>query len=125
MISQLGQVMLYVEDLAKSAAFWTEILGFEVRARAEQGSGFHWIEVAPGQEAATTLVLHSREAVSKMAPELNLGTPSLMFFTPSVETLREALAGKGVTVGPVVARPDGKVFNFSDNEGHYFAVAER
>lgn len=123
-LSQLGQVMLYVHDQDACATFWTQTLGFAEVGRFDSGTGFRWIEVAP-TGAGTSLVLHSKEAVAKMAPELNLGAPSLMFFTGSVDQLRDTLVAKGVTVGPVVNRPDGKVFNFSDIEGNYFAVLER
>jgi lactoylglutathione lyase len=125
LISRLGQVMLYVSDQDKCAEFWTKTLGFYEVARFDSGTGFKWIEVAPPAKPGATIVLHNKEAVAKMAPELNLGTPSLMFFTPSADKLREDLSTKGVKVGPIDLRPDGKVFNFSDIEGNYFAVLER
>ena len=56
-----------------------------------------------------------QEAVAKMAPELHLGTPSRMFFAPSVQALKDEL----------VDMPQGRVFNFADPEGNYFAVMER
>lgn len=124
-ISSLGQVMLYVKDQDACAQFWTQTVGFVEVGRFDSGTGFRWIEVSPASRPGTSLVLHSKEAVAKMAPELNLGAPSLMFFTASVDQLRQTLEAKGVTVGPLVARPDGRVFNFSDPEGNYFAVLER
>jgi len=123
MITKLGQVMLYVDDQDAAAEFWTETLGFHVVARQELGNGMKWIEIAPAKDSATTLILHSKEAVRKFAPEVNLGTPSLMFFVESADALRNELVTKGVTVGAIMERPDGKVFNFSDNEGNYFAVS--
>lgn len=32
---------------------------------------------------------------------------------------------KNVTVGEMVTMPSGKVFNFADSEGNYFAVMEK
>ncbi|MNN86118.1 hypothetical protein D3C81_2034870 [compost metagenome] len=85
----------------------------------------HSIEIAPTKDAETTLVLHNKELVAKMSPEVNLGTPSLMFFADQVEKLYEQFSDKGVTVGALVDLPMGKVFNFADDEGNYFAVVEK
>ncbi len=59
-----------------------------------------------------------------MQPELNLGTPSLMFFTENLEQLHEKLSAENVTVGDIVKMPAGRVFNFADREDNYFAVME-
>jgi len=59
-----------------------------------------------------------------MQPELNVGTPSLLFFTENVDELYRDLTAKGVTVGEIVSMPSGRVFNFSDSEDNYFAVME-
>lgn len=49
-------------------------------AEEDNGQGMRWIEVALNG-AATSIVLQNKELVAKMEPEMNLGTPSLMFFT--------------------------------------------
>lgn len=84
-----------------------------------------WIEIAPNQDAETSIILHSKEAVAKMSPELNIGTPSLMFFADEFEQLRSDLVTKNVTVGEIMDMPSGRVFNFADNENNYFAVMEK
>lgn len=81
-------------------------------------------EVAP-KDAETSIILHNKEFVAKMSPELNLGTPSLMFFTENLEDFYKDLSNKNVTVGELVNMPFGKVFNFADDEGNYFAVMEK
>lgn len=60
-----------------------------------------------------------------MQPELNLNTPSLMFFSNELDRLYKDLSEKGVTVGQVVDLPTGRAFNFADHENNYFAVMER
>ena len=60
-----------------------------------------------------------------MQPELNLNTPSLMFFSNDLDRLYKDLSEKNVTVGQVVDLPTGRAFNFADNENNYFAVMER
>ena len=60
-----------------------------------------------------------------MQPELNLHTPSLMFFSNNLDQLYKDLSEKNVTVGQVVDLPTGRAFNFADHENNYFAVMER
>ncbi|MGQ0513655.1 hypothetical protein ACT453_09210, partial [Bacillus sp. D-CC] len=76
-------------------------------------------------EAGTSIVLHDKALIAKMQPELNLHTPSLMFFSNNLDQLYKDLAEKNVTVGQVVDLPTGRAFNFADNESNYFAVMER
>lgn len=123
MINKVGQVMLYVNNQEQARKFWTEKLGFTVVAEESFGE-MHWIEVAP-KDAETSLILHNKEVVAKMSPGLNLGTPSLMFFTDQLEGLYNELKSKNVTVGDLVTMPFGKVFNFADDEDNYFAVSEK
>lgn len=123
MFSKLGQVMLYVNDQEVAKRFWTEKAGFHVMAE-EESHGMRWIEIAPQKDSETTLVLHDKAAVEKMSPGVHLGTPSLMFYSNQFDELYQVFTAKGVTVGEVVDMPSGRVFNFADDEGQYFAVME-
>ena len=123
MIQQVGQVMLYVNDLEQAKQFWTEKLGFEVIS--DVNNGLRIITIAPTDEAQTSLVLHDKKKIQAMSPELNLGTPSLMFYADHVESLYDEFKAKGITVGELVSMGFGKVFNFADDEGNYFAITEK
>ncbi|MBT2570101.1 VOC family protein [Planococcus sp. ISL-110] len=126
MINKLGQVMVYVEDQDKAVKFWTEKAGFAVIADGgSKEQGVRWIEIAPTKDAATTMVLHDKEVVSKLSPDLELGTPSLMFYTDGVDQLYADFKKRGVTTGELVNMGIGRSFNFVDDEGNYFAVMER
>ena len=125
MINRLGQVMVYVNNQEEAVNFWTEKVGFSVISDNNNGQGMRWIEVAPSKNAETSIVLHNKELISKMQPSLNLGTPSLMFFTNKLDELYSDLTNKKVTVGEVVEMPNGRVFNFADDEQNYFAVMEK
>jgi lactoylglutathione lyase len=125
MINKLGQVMLYVNNQDAAVEFWTEKVGFCVISEESSSHGMRWVEVAPMKEAETSIVLHNKELVAKMSPGLNLGTPSLMFFTERLEELHSKLANKNINVGEIVDMPSGRVFNFSDPEENYYAVMER
>ena len=123
MIEQLGQVMLYVENQEQSKKFWTEKLGFTVVS--DINNGMRIITVAPKDEAQTNIVLHDKKKIEEMSPELNLSTPSLMFYAQNLEELYEDFKAKGITVGEFMKMPFGKVFNFADDEENYFAVMEK
>lgn len=124
MIQKVGQIMLYVNNQDQARDFWTEKLGFQVIAEEDHGQGMRWIEIAP-PGADTTIVLQNKEFVAKMDPGLNLGTPSLMFYTENADQLYEDLKSKNVKVGEIMDIPAGRVFNFADDEENYFAVIAR
>ncbi|WP_404321572.1 VOC family protein [Cytobacillus firmus] len=125
MIKQVGQIMLYVNNQDEAVNFWTEKAGFQILAEEDNGQGMRWIEVSPSKESETSIILHNKEWVAKMSPGLNLGTPSLMFFTEDLERLHSDFSNKGITVGEIAEMPSGRVFNFADGEENYFAVMER
>lgn len=124
MIHKLGQVMLYVSDQNKSVNFWIEKLGFVVVSDQNNGHGLRWIEISPSLEAETSIVLHNKSLIAEMQPELNLNTPSLLFYSENITQFRDELLEKNVKVGDLVEMPTGKVFNFADDEDNYFAVLE-
>ncbi len=43
-----------------------------------------------------------------MDPGLNLGTPSIMFFSENLDKLYQDLSSKNITVGEIVNMPSGK-----------------
>ncbi|WP_419887861.1 VOC family protein [Neobacillus niacini] len=123
MINIVGQIMLYVNNQEESVKFWTEKAGFTVLSEQDNGA-MKWFVIAPSKDAQTSIVLHNKEVVAKFSPELNLGTPSLMFFTKDLDQLYKDFQDKNITVGEIVNIPGGRVFNFADNEENYFAVTE-
>jgi lactoylglutathione lyase len=125
LINKVGQIMLYVHNQDEAVRFWTEKVGFSVIAENDNGQGMKWIEIAPTKEAETRIVLHNKDLIAKMQPELNLGTPSMMFFSENLDQLYQDFKGKNITVGDMVTMPGGKVFNFADQENNYFAVMEK
>ncbi|MGY3417533.1 lactoylglutathione lyase [Bacillus mycoides] len=125
MINNVGQIMLYVNNQDEVKEFWTEKVGFIVISEEDNGQGMRWIEIAPTKEAETSIILHNKELIAKMQPELNLGAPSLMFFSKEFDRLYSDLVNKNVTVGEIVNMPSGRIFNFADSENNYFAVMEK
>ncbi|WP_459502705.1 VOC family protein [Bacillus sp. C1] len=125
MIHKIGQIMLYVNNQDEAVQFWTEKVGFSLIAEEDNGQGFRWIEIAPTKEAETSIVLHSKELIAKMQPELNLNTPSLLLFADNLDELYKQFVDKKITVGEIVNMPSGRAFNFADHENNYFAIMEK
>ncbi|SFS62631.1 VOC family protein [Marininema halotolerans] len=125
MINRLGQIMLYVNNQDEAKEFWTTKVGFSVIAEEDHPQGIRWIEIAPTKEAETSIILHNKDVIAKMSPELHLGTPSLMFFSSEFDHLYHHLSNNNVIVGEIVNMPSGRVFNFADSENNYFAVMEK
>lgn len=125
MIHKVGQIMLYVNNQDEAVKFWTEKAGFRVISEENNGQGMRWIEIAPTEGAETSIILHNKEFVAKMSPGLNLGTPSLLFFTENLDELHGDFSNKNIKVGDIVDMPSGRVFNFADQEDNYFAVMEK
>ncbi|EJE1658160.1 VOC family protein [Listeria monocytogenes] len=125
MVEKIGQVMLYVENQAAVRDFWVEKLDFVVVSEEVVNGEIQWIEIAPTKGVETTVVLQNKKKVAEMNPEMNLGTPSILLFGNNVAELYEEYKDKGITVGDLVDLPMGRVFNFSDNEGNYFAICEK
>lgn len=123
MIQKLHQVMLYVNDQQTARQFWEEKVGFFVKSDTTE-NGLRIIEIASSEQAETSLVLHDKKTIEQMSPELDLGTPSLMFETDNIRALYGTLQNNGVTVGELVVLPFGTVFNFADDEQNYFAVKQ-
>ncbi|MBO1580495.1 VOC family protein [Bacillus sp. XF8] len=125
MIHKVGQIMLYVNNQDEAVRFWIEKVGFHLVADENNGQGFRWIEIAPTEKAETSIVLHNKELIAKMQPELNLSTPSMLFFTEDIDKLYKEFVEKEITVGEIVNMPSGRAFNFADHEKNYFAIMKK
>lgn len=120
---QLAQLMLYVENQKEIRDFWVKHFDFVVKNEVMNGD-MYMIELSPHANAVTTIILHNREQIMKMSPELDMATPSLLFATSDLEKLHARLVAANVTVGEIVDMPGQRVFNFSDPENNYFAIKQ-
>ncbi|AID43335.1 VOC family protein [Staphylococcus xylosus] len=123
-MEKLDQVMLYVDDQAKSVEFWTDILGFVVVSEEEMAEGFKAVEVAPNESVETSISIIEKEFMEKYSPEVSVTTPSLMFKEKDLDALYEKLKEKGLTGHEIIEMSGTRVFNFQDGQGNYFAVSD-
>ena len=115
------KIMLYVTNVEESSQFWQKI-GFVEKER-DAVDGTLVVEVSPGEDAGTSIVLYDLEFIQKHSPEVAGNTPSLMFFSDDIMNLYKKMKDAGVRVGEMVQLPTGLVFNFADNDENYFAVS--
>lgn len=123
MITSIGEVMIYVENLEESVKFWKEKVGFEY-INKNDFNGYISYSIAPKLNSEVILVLHDKNKVKEISPEVDLSIPSILFKTENIENLYNSLKENGVNVNEIVNLGNMKVLNFSDFEGNYFAVKE-
>lgn len=82
------------------------------------------IVLRPSSDAQTAIVLHNKQKIQSLDLGISTETPSLMFATDDIEQLYQDYQDKDITVGDLVDMPQGRVFNFADDENNYFAVKQ-
>jgi len=122
-----GFTKLLVVDLAKSAAFYSEVLGLKETTRIESeiaGRAIEEILFNPtGEGAATFVLLKFLDAVLPSDSEVILG-----FITPDIDALTQrAVAAGGSVRREALDYPDlrVKVAFIADIEGHLIEVVQQ
>ncbi len=120
MISNIRTVGVYVSDQDAALRFYTEALGFEVRADLSMGRQGRWLEVAP-PGAQSRIVIYPRE----MMQDWDRRKPSVVFGCEDVDAEYRRLSGLGVKF---LQRPTrmkwGSFAIFADPDGNEFVLAE-
>ncbi len=117
-IHNLGVAMFTVADQDAAIAFYTEKLGFELRADVPFGEGSRWVEVAPPGSTA------------RLALNPPMGTYQPRGSGIGVETTdlrgeHERLKGLGVAVQDIMETPGAPLmFMLGDPDGNHVAVVE-
>jgi catechol 2,3-dioxygenase-like lactoylglutathione lyase family enzyme len=120
-IAQVGTVMVPVSDQDRAIAFYTDKLGFELRADIPFGKGDRWVEVAPAGAATTIALVPPREGEA-VGIETRVG-----FSTDDVDADHASLRAAGVDVDAEVMRmgdPVPPMFFFRDLDGNKFMAVE-
>ncbi len=94
MLTAIGTITVQVTDQDKALEFYTQKLGFELRADQPMGPGLRWIEVAPPGA-------HTRILLYKATPEM-----------PGAASYEEARASIGKST-PMVLETDDIVATFA------------
>jgi predicted enzyme related to lactoylglutathione lyase len=119
-ISAIAVTMFTVSDVDAAIAFYTDKLGFELRADVtfgENGEG-RWVEVAPAGSVA-------RLALNPPMGPYGPGGGSIGVETPDVDAEYERLKALGCDVGePMTAPGAPRLFMMQDPDGNHIAVVQ-
>jgi predicted enzyme related to lactoylglutathione lyase len=121
-ITQVGRVIVPVNDQEKALEFYTETLGFEKRVDVPMGNGYRWVEVGPAGGAATI-------AVVPPGPDGKAGgrETGITLDSSDVDADYAELKAKGVDVDAEVMRmgePVPPMFWFRDPEGNSLLIVQ-
>jgi catechol 2,3-dioxygenase-like lactoylglutathione lyase family enzyme len=125
-IDRVSTVSVFVADQDRAREFYTNVLGFELRADNElyPGASARWVSVAPaGAETEVILYLpdenweHYKHVVGKSQP--------VTFNVADMAAFHAELAAKGVTfVQEPDVQPWGTFAIIQDSEGNHLIVVE-
>lgn len=124
MINKIGKITLYVNNQEEAKAFWTEKVGFVVKAELPMGPGMKWLEVAPNENEFTTFILYDKKAMQAQNPQTNVGHPSVLLSTTDIDKAYEEMKNKGVEVDELMKMPYGNMFSFKDQDGNQYMLRE-
>lgn len=127
MINHVGTVSVFVSDQERAKAFYTDVLGFELRADAPlfPGATARWIAVAP-PGAQTEIILyvpdenwsHYRQVVGK--------SQAITLDVTDMAATHEQLRSKGVVfIQEPDVQPWGTFAMIQDSEGNHLLLVEQ
>jgi predicted enzyme related to lactoylglutathione lyase len=134
MIHRMSHTPIYVLDQERARAFYTEKLGFEIRADVTMGT-FRWLTVAPKGQSDLEIILMPLSASPAMDPE-SLATlrglveagklGAAVYETKDCRKTYQELVARGVVFRSEPAeRPYGIEAIFSDDSGNWFSLTQR
>lgn len=118
MITTVKNVSIYVTDVDRAIAFYTQALGFEKRSDARMGP-IRWVELAPGK--GETVIALASEGYPIWSPEKVGGFSGLTLAAENAEETYARLSDAGVHFEQepestawgsqaIIADPDGNTF---------------
>ena len=120
MITNIRTVGVYVSDQEAALRFYTEVLGFEVRADRLMGRQGRWLEVAP-PGAQSRFVIYPRA----MMQDWDRRKPSVVLGCRDIEAEYQRLSGLGVNFSQTPTSMKWGAFAiFTDPDGNEFVLAE-
>ncbi len=97
MIDTLATVCIFVSDQDRARAFYTDVLGFELRQDAPMGPDSRWVAVAP-KGARTEIILYKMDENWQHYKQVQGKSQALTFNVTDMAALRENLKAKGVRI---------------------------
>jgi catechol 2,3-dioxygenase-like lactoylglutathione lyase family enzyme len=121
-VNKIATVVVPVSDQEGTVEFYVEKLGFEKRIDVPFDEGYHWIEVALGDEVTTV-------ALAPPPPGKPTGNreTGISLQTDDIDAFHAQLKADGVDVDPEVSRmgdPVPPLFWLRDPEGNTLMVVQ-
>jgi predicted enzyme related to lactoylglutathione lyase len=119
-LDDLMEIILFVQDMPRQVSFYRDQLGLTVKEPAglDDYSSAYWVEFVTGP---CTLVLHGGGQ-----RRLGADAPKIVFRVADLEAARDALAARGVQLGPSrTPAPGVHVCDGTDPEGNHFSLEQR
>lgn len=113
---RIGTICYYVSDIARTEAFYRDVLGLEVVNMGDDGSGQSWLMASTA--GGIDLIFFKQESRPG-------NTPIVVFDLAEggIDTVVSALTEKGATiVTPVSEAPGGFSAEFADPDGHVLSM---
>jgi catechol 2,3-dioxygenase-like lactoylglutathione lyase family enzyme len=123
-LDQIGRVMVSVTDQDAAIAFYTEKLGFELRADVPFGNGDRWIEVGLGEAPTAIALVVPPETATGAGPG---GNTNIALTTQDIDEIHAHFKEAGVDVDDEVVRygdPVPPMFWFRDQDQNVLLVVE-
>jgi len=120
MITKASTVGIYVSDQGRALDFYTNVMGFEMRADEPMGESARWIEVAP-KGAETRLVLFTPPGL-----EDRIGTSgNVVFACDDIRATHKKSSGRGVEFTEEPSeKPWGVWAELKDVDGDWFGLIQ-
>lgn len=118
----LEVVVVPVSDIARSAAFYRDKLGFNQDHETDV-DGMHFTQLTP-PGSGCSIVFGNGPGMDAMRPGTLKG---LQLVVSDIKAAREELLGRGVEVGDITVfdeRDGGTFFGFDDPDGNSWAVQQ-
>lgn len=127
MIDRVGTVSIFVSDQDRAKDFYTNTLGFELRADEPlfPGATARWVAVAP-KGAATEVILYLPDENWEHYKQVVGQSQALTFNVTDMNSLYTDLKSKGVTfVQEPDEQPWGTYATIEDSEGNKLILVEQ
>jgi len=119
----IDSIVIPIPDHDRSISFYTDILGFEVRADFTPGLGMRWVEITlPG--ASTTVALATPRGGMWCSPG---GDTNISLGCTGITEEHARLRGAGIDVDDqvlVLGEHVPRMFRFRDPDGNILQVVE-
>jgi predicted enzyme related to lactoylglutathione lyase len=127
MIDHVGTVSIFVNDQDRAKDFYTNVLGFELRADAPlfPGAAARWLAVAP-TGATTEIILYLPDENWEHYKQVVGKSQALTFNVTGMAAVHADLKAKGVTfVQEPDEQPWGTYAIIQDSEGNHLILVEQ